>query len=72
MEDADEIFNAIDSENGHFYVCGDVKMAHDVTTKLEQIIMENGRMTPEEAKHYIVTMRVRNRNSLTFSDFWVS
>ena len=58
MEDADMIFKAIDEKNGHFYVCGDVKMAHDVTSRLEQIIMENGDMTADKAKQYIVRMRV--------------
>ena len=52
------IFKAIDEKNGHFYVCGDVKMAHDVTTRLEQIIMYKGGMTSDQAKQYIVRMRV--------------
>lgn len=58
MEDADKIFQAIDADGGHFYVCGDVKMAHDVTTKLEQIIAQKRDLTPEQAKHYVVKMRV--------------
>ena len=58
MEDADAIYKAIDEKGGHFFVCGDVKMAHDVTSRLEQIIMEKGNMTAERAKQYIVKMRV--------------
>ena len=58
MEDADAIYKAIDEKGGHFFVCGDVKMAHDVTSRLEQIVMEKGNMTAERAKQYIVKMRV--------------
>ena len=67
MEDTDAIYKAIDEEGGHFFVCGDVKMAHDVTSRLEQIIMEKGNMTSERAKQYIVKMRVYFHSLLNYS-----
>ena len=69
MEDADAIYKAIDDKGGHFFVCGDVKMAHDVTSRLEQIVMEKGNMTAERAKQYIVKMRVYVHSLLVYL-FW--
>ena len=62
MEDADAIFKAVDQKGGHFFVCGDVQMAHDVTSRLEQIIMDKGDMTADQAKQYVVNLRVRPFN----------
>ena len=69
MEDADAIYKAIDEKGGHFFVCGDVKMAHDVTSRLEQIVMEKGNMTAERAKQYIVKMRVYLHSLLVYLFF---
>lgn len=46
-------------EHGHFYVCGDCKMADDVEQKLEEIIQKHGDMTKEDAKEFIDSLRVR-------------
>ncbi len=58
MEDGDKIYEAIVNLKGHFYVCGDVKMADDVTSKVEQIMMKHGNMTSQEAKDYLCHLRV--------------
>lgn len=46
-------------EGGHFYVCGDVGMASDVTTTLSKIIQEHGKMTSEQAQSYLLKLKVR-------------
>ena len=45
-------------EHGHFYVCGDCKMADDVEQTLEEIIQKHGNMTEEEAKEFVAVLRV--------------
>ena len=54
-----EVFNCIVKEGGHFYVCGDVKMASDVTATLEKILSTQGDMTMQDAKNFIMKLRVR-------------
>ena len=53
-----DVYKTIVKEGGHFYVCGDVKMASDVTATLEKIIMTEGKMTTQDAKNYILKLRV--------------
>ena len=45
-------------QGGHFYVCGDVGMASDVTTTLSKIIQEHGKMSAEQAQSYLLKLRV--------------
>lgn len=48
-------------EGAHFYVCGDAKrMAQDVDHALQQIVIEHGGKTPEEAKAYL-TQLLKNK-----------
>jgi sulfite reductase alpha subunit-like flavoprotein len=54
-----QIFDSIMKEGGHFYVCGDVGMASDVTTTLSKIIQEHGKMTSEQAQSYLLKLKVR-------------
>jgi sulfite reductase alpha subunit-like flavoprotein len=42
-------------ERGHFYVCGDVSMAEDVSKTLKFILQENGIDNPELA---LVSLKV--------------
>ena len=58
-QNASDVYRIIVKEGGHFYVCGDVKMASDVTTTLENIIMSEGNMSSEEAKNYVLKLRVK-------------
>ncbi len=44
-------------EGAHFYVCGDAKrMAADVDNALKQIVVDHGKMSPEQAKAYVAEM----------------
>ncbi|KAH9639089.1 hypothetical protein HF086_009058 [Spodoptera exigua] len=56
-----EMTRLLVEEHGHFYVCGDCKMADDVEQKLEEIIQKHGDMTEEEAKEFIASLRNENR-----------
>ncbi|XP_014368149.2 nitric oxide synthase [Papilio machaon] len=48
-------------ERGHFYVCGDCKMAEEVKQKLKEIISVNANMTPDEAENFILDLMDENR-----------
>ncbi|XP_045171466.2 nitric oxide synthase, brain-like [Mercenaria mercenaria] len=60
-QNAAVVFNCIVKEGGHFYVCGDVKMASDVTATLEKILSTQGDMTMQDAKNFIMKLRDSNR-----------
>lgn len=51
-------YEAIVSQCGHFYVCGDVSMANDVTKTLEHILCQYGDMNPNQAKNFVLKMKV--------------
>ncbi|XP_033628503.1 nitric oxide synthase, brain-like [Asterias rubens] len=55
------MFKCINEKGGHFYVCGDVSMAADVCNTIEMIVSEQGNMTPEQAKSYVISLRDQNR-----------
>jgi len=55
------VFNTIVKQGGHFYVCGDVKMASDVTATLEKIIATEGNMTQQDAKNLVMKLRVNKK-----------
>ena len=57
-KNAADVYRIIVKECGHFYVCGDVKMASDVTATLEEIIMTEGKMSPQDAKDFIRKLQV--------------
>ena len=53
-----EIYDLIFNKKGHIYICGDVKMAADVTNQLENVLHKKGNITHEAAKEYISNMKV--------------
>lgn len=52
------IHELIFKKKGHVYICGDVRMAADVTTVIEQCLQEKCNISVEEAKAYVVDMMV--------------
>ncbi len=58
MQTGGSIYRQMVKEQGHFYVCGDVSMASDVSDKLETILVVHGHMTKHEAKAFVVKLRV--------------
>ncbi|XP_071093891.1 nitric oxide synthase-like isoform X1 [Haliotis cracherodii] len=58
---AKDVCHAIMKCGGHFYVCGDVSMADDVTRTLERILCEEGGLTPDTARAFVLKLRDANR-----------
>ena len=54
----DFIIDWIVKQNGHFYVCGDVKMANGVNLALRSILAQHASMSQEDAEEYITKMKV--------------
>lgn len=52
------VCDALISRGGHFYICGDVQMASDVTCTLQQILQSDAAMDSTQAKDYILQLRV--------------
>nr|BAF73722.1 nitric oxide synthase [Ambigolimax valentianus] len=61
LSKAEAVHEAIVKRGGHFYVCGDVSMAHDVTQTLEAILQEQGQMSAEDACNFVTKLRDTNR-----------
>ncbi|XP_026742645.1 nitric oxide synthase-like [Trichoplusia ni] len=60
-DEGKEITRLLTEERGHFYVCGDCKMADDVEQKLQDIIQKYAQLPQEEAKEFIAILRNENR-----------
>ncbi|XP_074641396.1 nitric oxide synthase, salivary gland-like [Tubulanus polymorphus] len=56
-----EVYDTIHRKSGHFYVCGDVSMAADVTETLVSIIQSEGKLSADEAKDYLLRLRDTGR-----------
>jgi sulfite reductase alpha subunit-like flavoprotein len=53
-----EVFDLIMNKKAHLYICGDVKMAFDVTVALENILEVQGNIDKEIAKDFIKELKV--------------
>ena len=61
LEHAAELWRWLE-DGAYFYVCGDAKrMARDVDQMLCQIVAEQGKRSPEEAKAYVSNLGKTNR-----------
>lgn len=58
-KNGESLFDLIINKNGHFYVCGDVRMAADVTQMLEQQLVNhsNSKLNLQDAKDYLHLMK---------------
>ncbi len=62
LENAAALWQWLDAEGAHFYVCGDAKrMAKDVDAALQQIIQKEGRKDAEEAAAYVEQLKKEKR-----------
>jgi nitric-oxide synthase len=52
------IHDLIFNKKGHIYICGDVKMAAEVTNVIEIGLKEKCKISLDEAKDYVNDMRV--------------
>lgn len=52
-----ELYDAVCNRHAHFYVCGDVRMAAEVTLTLETALHKHTQMSMDEAKCYVNEMK---------------
>ncbi|XP_013793487.2 nitric oxide synthase, salivary gland-like, partial [Limulus polyphemus] len=57
LEVGSTVFKQIIQEGGHFYVCGDVSMAEEVSQTLKTIIQDCGAISPHQAETLMVALR---------------
>jgi len=62
LENAAEIWDWIDAEGAHFFVCGDARrMAKDVDATLRKIVQEQGRKSVDQANEYVEKLKSDKR-----------
>lgn len=49
---------ALHEDEGHLYVCGDVRMARDVSQTLKEMFTKKLKLTEEQAEDYIFQLKV--------------
>lgn len=62
LKEAKIIYELIAVERGHFYVCGDCKMAENVYQTLKSIIQEQTGMNSTQTDNFMLGLRVRKVN----------
>ena len=60
-ENAPETWEMVNSKGASIYVCGGVRMGHDVTEALTEIAISEGSMTSPEAKQYMSKLAADGR-----------
>ena len=61
LKNASETWKLIDEESAYIYVCGGVKMGHDVSEALKKIVESEGRQSTEDAKDYLSKLTSEGR-----------
>jgi NADPH-ferrihemoprotein reductase len=61
QREASETYHLIERQGAYIYVCGGVKMGHDVTETLKQICVEQGAMSFDQAKDYLAKLAADGR-----------
>lgn len=56
-----QMYDLLFNKKGHIYICGDVKMADDVTNVLELGLQNESNISLDEAKIYINEMKENGR-----------
>lgn len=65
LKEAKMVYEIIAVERGHFYVCGDCKMAENVLQTLKSIIQEQSGMSAAQADNFMLGLRVRVNDLLS-------
>lgn len=65
-KNADEVFDVMVKRGGHFYVCGDVQMASDVTETLSKIVQEIAKMSNVETQSFMLKLKVNVQTLISF------
>lgn len=54
-----EVFTQLVVENGHLYVCGSQALADGVSAALEHILMDQGKLKPQQSEALLSNLKVR-------------
>ena len=60
-KNAEDTYTLIEKEKASIYVCGGVKMGHDVTEALKEIMSTQGEMSMDDAKDYLANLASEGR-----------
>jgi len=52
------IYHMLTSQNGHFYVCGDYRMAEDVTAALKIVFQWAGGLSLKDSETLLAKLKV--------------
>lgn len=55
---AGEVLHVLHKEQGHLYVCGDVRMAQDVAHALKQLVAAKLSLSEEQVEDYFLQLKV--------------
>ncbi|XP_051014042.1 LOW QUALITY PROTEIN: nitric oxide synthase, inducible [Acomys russatus] len=58
---ADEVLRVLHREEGHLYVCGDVRMARDVATTLKKLVATKLNLSEEQVEDYFFQLKSQKR-----------
>lgn len=72
LKEAKMIYELIAVERGHFYVCGDCKMAENVYQTLKSIIQEQTGMNSTQSDNFMLGLRVKNNRAVLHALFYDS
>lgn len=61
LQNASETWKLIHDDQASIYVCGGVKMGHDVTEALKEIAVQHGQMSFDQAKDYLGKLASQGR-----------
>jgi sulfite reductase alpha subunit-like flavoprotein len=61
QQQAAATWKLLEQEGAYLYVCGAVKMGHDVGEALQEIIVTHGQRTPDQAKDYLAQLAQQGR-----------
>lgn len=53
-----KVCNLLHKEEGHLYVCGDVRMAKDVAQTLKRVLAKNLNLNEQQAEEYVFQLKV--------------
>lgn len=54
-----KVYNLVHKEEGHLYVCGDVRMARDVAQTLKGMFAKKLNLSEQQAEEYFFQLKVR-------------
>lgn len=58
---ASEVLSVLHREQGHLYVCGDVRMARDVATTVKKLVATELNLNEEQVEDYFFQLKVWKR-----------